>query len=146
MSDTQQRLAPEAGRDRLLDLLIRLHIDGRRRLVADDDLRAAHEGARERHELPLAEGEVEAFLFHDAVEVDAAMRLVVELGVRVDEVGLAERGPELEVGVFVEGVEVGADRASEEGGVLRDDGQTGSQVVESDGGDVDAIDTDCSSG
>jgi hypothetical protein len=40
---------------------------------------------------------------------------------------------ELEVRELVEGVEVGADCAREENGVLGDDGKAGAEVVEFDG-------------
>ncbi len=52
--------------------------------------------------------------------------------------GVAEGG----VGLVVEGVEVGADGAGEEDGILWDDGEAGAEVVELDLGDVDAVDVD----
>jgi hypothetical protein len=63
-------------------------------------------------------------------------------GVGGDEMDALEGFAELLVGEFVEGVEVGADGAGEEDGVLRDDGEAGAEVVEFDGGDVDAVDDD----
>ena len=56
--------------------------------------------------------------------------------------GLAKGGPELEVCVFGERVEVGADGASEEVGVLRDDGEAGAEVLETDLGNVLVVDYD----
>lgn len=53
---------------------------------------------------------------------------------------MAEGGPELEVCVLGEGVEVGADGAFEEGGVLGDDGEAGAEVLETDVGDVLVVD------
>ena len=46
-----------------------------------------------------------------------------------DEVDTLEGFTELGVGELVEGVEVGADGAGEEDGVLGDDGETGAQVM-----------------
>lgn len=46
------------------------------------------------------------------------------------------------VGVVVEGVEVGADGAREEDGVLRDDGEARAQVVQVDLGNVLPVDVD----
>ena len=53
---------------------------------------------------------------------------------------MAEGGPELEVCVLGKGVEVGADGAFEEGGVLGDDGEAGAEVLETDVGDVLVVD------
>ena len=131
MGDTQQRLAAEPADDRLLDLLVRLEVDRRRRLVAHDDLRVADEGAREGEELALAKGEVQAFVFDRRVEVDAA-GFVADVLVVADEIGLAQGVPEGEVLVFVEGVEIAADRAAEEGWVLGNDGEAGSEIVQAD--------------
>ena len=56
--------------------------------------------------------------------MDAICRrdFVGDVGVCVDEIGLAEGRPEFKVGVFAEWVEVGADGTAEESRVLRDDG------------------------
>ena len=139
MRNAQQRLACEAIHNRLLNLGIRLKVDRARGFVADYDLRAAHEGAGEGKQLALPEAEVQAFLFHDAVEVDPPT-VVLQRRFLGDEIGLAERGPELEVRVLVEGVEVRSDGAFEQRGVLGDDGELGPEVVESNLADVNAVD------
>lgn len=72
MGDAQQRLALESRLHRPLDPHVGLHVQRRRRLVADDDLRIPHQCAREGHELALPEGEVGALFFDDVVEVDVA--------------------------------------------------------------------------
>ena len=51
-----------------------------------------------------------------------------------------ERGPELVVRVLVERVEVHSEGSGKQDGVLRDDGQVVSELVESKLGDVDAVD------
>lgn len=144
VGNAQQRLAAEARRHGALNLVVRLHVDAGRGLVADDDLRAAHERAREGHQLALAEREVEAVLLDDAVEVDARRvgAGLGELDARGDQVGLAQGGPQRQVGVLVEGVEVGAHRALEQRRVLRDDGEARAQVAEANGGYVDAVNGD----
>ena len=53
---------------------------------------------------------------------------------------MAEGGPELEVGVLGEGVEVGANGAFEEVGVLRDDGEAGAEILEADLRDILVVD------
>lgn len=53
-----------------------------------------------------------------------------------------ERPPDVLVGVHAEGVEVHAQRAREQHRVLRDDGDARAQLVQPDGGDVDAVDQD----
>lgn len=92
----------------------------------------------------MAEGEVGAFVLDCVVEVDgsAAAALLGEGEGEVvgDEGGLAEGGPEFQVGVLGEGVEVGADGAVEEGGVLGDDGEAGAEVLQADAGDVLVVD------
>ena len=52
--------------------------------------------------------------------------------------GVAELG----IGVLVESIEIRADGAGKENGVLGDDGETAAEVVEVDLGDVDAVDKD----
>ncbi len=116
-----------------LDLVVGIHVDGRRGLVAHDDLAAAHQGTGQGHELALAEREVEAVLLDDGVEVQAqgvaGVRRRRRRGRRraggggggdlgPHQVGLAQGRPELQVGVLVEGVEVAAHGAAEQGRVL----------------------------
>lgn len=50
--------------------------------------------------------------------------------------------PDVLIGVDLEGVEVHAQRAREQHGVLRDDGDARAQLVQPDGRDVDAVDLD----
>mmetsp|Transcript_38462 Transcript_38462/g.115331 ORF Transcript_38462/g.115331 Transcript_38462/m.115331 type:complete len:259 (-) Transcript_38462:4107-4883(-) len=50
------------------------------------------------------------------------------------------------VGVLVEGVEVRADRAGEEDGILRDDGDLLPQLLETEGADIDIVDGDGATG
>ena len=143
MRDTQQRLPFKSHLHRPLNLLIRLRIQRRRRLITHNNLRTAHQRAGQGHELALAEGEVRAFFFDDVVEVDVA-GFAARDGDFVFgyEGGFAEGGPELEVCVFGEGVEVGADGAFEEVGVLGDDGEAGAEVLETDLGDVLVVNYD----
>lgn len=133
MRNAEQRLAAEAGDDRSLDFLIGFEVDGRCGLVADDDLRVADECSRQGEELALAEREVEAFVFDGRVEVDAA-GLVGDVLLVADKIGLAQSVPQGEILMLVEGIQVAADGAAEESGVLRDDGEAGAQVVQADGG------------
>lgn len=70
MRDTQQRLTLKRRLHRPLNLLIRLHIQRRRRLITHDDLRIAQQRAGQSHELALTEREIRAFFFDDVVEVD----------------------------------------------------------------------------
>ena len=72
MRDTQQRLTLKRRLHRPLDLLVRLHVQRRRRLIAHDNLRIAHQRAGQSHELALPEREIRAFFFDDVVEVDGA--------------------------------------------------------------------------
>ena len=46
---------------------------------------------------------------------------------------------ELGIGELIKGVEIGADGSGEEDWILRDDGETHTQIVEFDGRDIDSI-------
>ena len=80
-------------------------------------LGVAQQRARNAHELPLAGGEVGAALVDGAAE---ARRVAQCEG---QQVALLEGREQRRVGVVAEGVEVGAQGAGEEGGLLRDDGE-----------------------
>lgn len=75
-----------------------------------------------------------------------ARRAVRDLLVGADEIGLAQSGPQRQVAVLIEGVEVGADGAAEQRRVLGDDAEAGAQVREADGRDVQAVDRDAAAG
>lgn len=95
MRNTQQSLPLESRLHRSLNLHVRLHIQRRRRLIADNDLRIPYQSTGECHELALSEREIRAFFFDDVVEVDVAGFTGGDCDVVFrDEGGLAERGPE----------------------------------------------------
>ena len=148
MRNAQQGPPPEGRRNRPLDLLVRFQVDRRRCLVAHNDPTVPDQGTRERHELALSQGVVQPLLLNHAVKMDAARysAAIGQLDVCTNEIGLPKRGPQLHVGMLVEGVEVGTDSTLEKGRVLRDDGKAGAQVLEDDGRDVGAIDGDAPSG
>ena len=62
------------------------------------------------------------------------------------EVGALERTPHVLVGELAVGVEVDAQRAGEEHGVLGDDGDARAQRVQPQEGDVDAVDQNLAGG
>lgn len=49
---------------------------------------------------------------------------------------------ELDIGELVEGVEIGADSTREEDWVLGDDGESSTEIMELDSGDINPIDDD----
>ena len=85
----------------------------------------------------MPEGEIRALFFDDVVQVDVAGFAGGDGDVVFrNEGGLAEGRPEFQVCVLGERVEVGADSAFEEVGVLGDDCEAGAEVLEADAGDV----------
>lgn len=90
--------------------------DGGRRLVEDQELAPPDDGAREREDLPLADGQVRTAARDLAVERDAR---VVALVLQVEEACGAERVVEHRVVVLREGVEVLAERSAEKLGLPR---------------------------
>mmetsp|Transcript_10252 Transcript_10252/g.34845 ORF Transcript_10252/g.34845 Transcript_10252/m.34845 type:complete len:404 (+) Transcript_10252:44-1255(+) len=120
----------------LLDQHVRLVVDGRRGLVEHQHAGRPQEGATEAQQLPLAHAEVAAPGGHrhrEAVHVG---------GHDGRQVAPAEGCPHLLVRVLVKGVQVGAHRAREEHGVLRDDGERLAQRAQVEAGRVDAVDAD----
>eukprot|EP00964_Phaeocystis_antarctica_P017059 scaffold9399_cov36-Phaeocystis_antarctica.AAC.2 len=136
MGDRHDGDAVEPLAQRALNDVVRLHVDGGRRLVQHEHARLAQQRTRHAHQLPLPGGQVAAALIERTRE---AVRVLLD--------GRAHRAraqhlPDMRVGVRVEGVHVVAQRPREEHRVLRDDGEGGAQRGERDRGDVDAVDED----
>ena len=111
----------ELGRDRVLDLPIRLIIDRRSSLIEDEDLAVLDECTRERDQRALPNRQVATLVVDRAVEREAVDRsaraLLLDLVDRaincvvlpvLDEVRPLERVPELRIIVGAKGVEVAA--------------------------------------
>ncbi len=109
VSDDERRAVGHELAERLVDLLLDLHVDGRRRVVEHEDRRVHHEGAGDGEALALPAREREAPLPHHGV---------VALGELLHELvgpGGARRGLDLlERGVRAPVREVVADRHREE--------------------------------
>ena len=121
----------------LLDVLLGLGVDARRRLVEDQDLGVGGHDAREGEQLPLAVGEVGAALGEVGL---------VALGQSADEaVGVDEAGGRLHPGVVHLGVaqpDVVAHGAGEDVKILEHDAQTPADVVRAEPAHVDPIEQD----
>ncbi len=168
MRNHQQSAVAKFFADAALDQRVRVHVDGRRGLVEDHDLGPRDDGPRQAEELPLALREVEAAFGDAGVEGVEDVRVGVcggggggvgdgrggggAAGGRAhdsrggsragDEVDALEGVAELDIGVLVESVEVAADGAGEQDGVLRDDGQSAAEIVQFHRRDVEAVDAD----
>ena len=110
--------------------------DYRGGFIEDEDLGLPQERPRQADELPLSHAQVLAALGHDVLEA------VAEAVDKLLEVGQLEGAPHLVVGVGAEGVQVDAQGPAEEHGVLRDDGELRSELVQSQIGDGDVVDGD----
>ena len=73
-SNAQDNTISELAGDRVLDLPIRLIIDGRSRLVEDENLAVLDECTRERDQRALPDGQVAALVVDRAVEREAVDR------------------------------------------------------------------------
>ena len=62
------------------------------------------------------------------------------------QLGVFEGVPECFVAVFATWVEVAAECALDDGGVLRNDGEVGAKIVEAEAGGVDFVDGDVAGG
>mmetsp|Transcript_29498 Transcript_29498/g.89622 ORF Transcript_29498/g.89622 Transcript_29498/m.89622 type:complete len:490 (+) Transcript_29498:1116-2585(+) len=121
---------------RLLDQLVRLHVDGSGRLVEDENARALEQRPRHADELPLTHRQVGAAL------VDRFAEPIGVLAHRATDGARVERVPQLRVGRLGEGVEVLAQRAGEEDRVLRDDCEPRAQRRQRHRRDVDSVEED----
>ena len=117
-----------------LNEVVGLHVDGRRRLVQDEQLRFAEEGSRETDKLPLPHAQVLAAL------VDGVVESPGKVGNVGAEVGVVEGAPDVPVAVRGKGVQVHPHRAGEEDGILRDDGDSGAELPQPQEPDVLAVD------
>jgi hypothetical protein len=156
-----QRRVRKLLADAALDERVRVHVHRRCGLVEDHDPRARDDGARQAKKLALALRQIEAALGDGGGEVAEGVGVFLGGGadrgagarrggwglgglVGTDEVDALKTVTELGVGVVVEWIEVGADGSREQDRILRDDGKARAQIVELDGGDVDAVDVDAS--
>lgn len=109
-------------------------------LVEEEDLLVAKDGAGKAEELALADTEARAHLG------DLVGKLVREIADDLLEFDGAEGDPDVVVRELLKGVEVEAEGAREEDGVLGDDGEVRSEVAEVHLTDVDAVDLDLARG
>ena len=117
-----------------LNEVVGLHVDGRRGLVQDQQLRLTEEGSREADELPLTHAQVLATL------VDGVVQSPGQVGHVRAEMGVVEGAPNVPVAVRGEGVQVHPHRAGKEDGILRDDGDSGAKLSQPQEPDVLAVD------
>lgn len=142
---------------------VRLKVDTRSRLVHDDDLGSPQQRPRHREQLPLSTRKVQPSSTDTRLQphtqppvisplLDSCIRRGSRRSARDgrrdprrsdrirDHLHSTQRIEAVSVGVFIEGVEVGSDRAREEDGFLGDEGQARSEIGETDFGDVKAVD------
>lgn len=127
------------GGDRLLDLSVRSKVYAGGGLIQDKDPGLLAQGTSERQQTPLADRKIGTVLIDRGVEMELLRRIS-----RVDEVRPPESRPKLGVAELAKWVEVASDGAAEELRVLRDDGDRASQIVQTQGRDVESVDPDTS--
>lgn len=112
MRDRENRAACKRRAYRRLYKRVGSEIDGGGRLVEDEDLRVAEEGAREAHKLALADANVVAALADHVLEaVGKAVRERLE-------VRHLERLPKLVIAIALKRIKIHAKRAREEDRIL----------------------------
>lgn len=109
-------------------------------LVEEEDLLVTKDGASKAEELALADTKTRAHLS------DFVGELFREVADDLLEFDGAEGDPDVIVRELFKGVEVEAEGAREEDGILGDDGEMGSEVAEVHLADVDAVDLDLARG
>ena len=122
VGDCQNGRRAERRPDRLLNEPIRLGVDARRRFVDADHLGVEKKGSRQAEELLLAGGKDSAALQH------VGRKALGPLGDHVAQVATLQRNPQLAVRVPFGRVEVVSNRPTEEERILRNDGQSGSEI------------------
>src|SRR5579883_2599372 len=119
------------------DQRLRLAVEARGRLVQDQDARISQEGARDRHTLALAAGQLDAALAHPR---GVALRLALD-----ERIGMREPGCPLDLRLRRIGPAIGdvfGERAMEQERLLLDDRHLLPKALLRDTGDVLAIDGD----
>ena len=123
-----------------LDEVISFKIDCSSGLVEHKHFRLPEQRSGQADELPLADTEV----------LTAFRHLVTEAGGqplhKVLEMGVLKGAPHLLVLVLLERVQVDSERAGEKHRVLGNDGESGTERVQTQLGNVDAVDVDRASG
>ena len=154
MSHCQHRAVLELLADRSLDQLVSPTLPSRvrhvtsvvpnsrivhigRGLVDHQDATLLQNRPRQAHELLLAHARNPATLVHGRLQ--ASRHLLAHQSL---ELHLLERVPDLRVGILAELVEVAAHGACEQHRILWDDGDATAKIVETESGDVNAVDDD----
>ena len=109
----------------------------RRRLVDHQDLAPLQYRPRQTHQLLLTHAQIRPALAHHRLQTVGQ-----HIGHQLLQLHLLQRPPDLGVGIVAELVEVAAHGAGEEHGILWNDGDVSTHVVETERGDVDAVDED----
>jgi hypothetical protein len=143
LTDTEQGLLAKLGHDRPLDRGIGSGIDRARRLVQTGDPGRFDERPSERNKLPFACRKVWAFVVDLGVELELVEpRLVHRPVLCPEETGSLEGVVEARIVVFFRRVEVLSHRSGVEKRVLRDNGDSLSECVQSDGSRISSVDDD----
>mmetsp|Transcript_17443 Transcript_17443/g.43902 ORF Transcript_17443/g.43902 Transcript_17443/m.43902 type:complete len:479 (-) Transcript_17443:2985-4421(-) len=122
--------------DHGLHLLLGVGVHGGGGLVQAQHGHLAQVGARQAHQLLLAQGPgARARANHPALQATSCLDLALQIS-------FLDGLPQLGVGVLAEGVQVGAHGAGEHHGLLGDDGQAAAQAAQGHGRDVDAVHVD----
>ncbi len=136
--DDRRSLAHHRGQSRE-DLLFRVRIHGRERIVQDQDLRVDRQRARDGGTLLLPAGERDAALADHGV---VSFRKIAEIRVEPRHLGRVFDARQLRVRASSAKPDVLRDGGAEEKGLLRDEADGAAQRRERKMADVDAIDED----
>ena len=135
----ENRAVLEISSNGSLDQFIRHVIDVGRGFVNDENLTLLHQCSGQTDQLFLPNTQIRA-VFRD-IRFEPVGHFVCHDRFQLD---VLERIPNLLVGIFVELIEIVANRAGEEHGILRNDRNARPEIFQPDRGDVDVIDADLS--